>query len=125
MNDEEFRSAVLDLGGTPPEFFNHPELLELFLPLLKNDFRLAETHVSLFSAKPLDVAISVFFGINEDLSPEQCDGWKKQSLQRCSIHHFPGGHFFLHNYTGELVRIINQTLTPHAVTKAKPVELLE
>lgn len=30
----DFRKKVLELGGTSPEFSEHPELMELFIPLL-------------------------------------------------------------------------------------------
>jgi len=35
LPDEEFKEEIYNLGGTPKEFFQHPELLEVFLPLLR------------------------------------------------------------------------------------------
>src|SRR6185295_19672066 len=29
MNESDFRSEVIELGGTPPEFFEHPELIDM------------------------------------------------------------------------------------------------
>ncbi|MEL7001989.1 MAG: thioesterase domain-containing protein, partial [Bacteroidota bacterium] len=43
MSPEEFEKEVRNLGGTPPEFFQHQELIDMFLPILKNDFKMAET----------------------------------------------------------------------------------
>lgn len=110
LNEEEFKKAVISLGGTPPEFFDHPELLEFFLPLLKNDFRLDETDFLNCEINPLDSNISVFLGKEEDLTTEQCDGWKKHTKKFCSIHYFEGGHFFLHDEVEQVVRLINNTL---------------
>jgi medium-chain acyl-[acyl-carrier-protein] hydrolase len=110
MADEEFRKEVLQLGGTPPEFFANPELLDLFLPLLKNDFRITETGMPARSAEPLDSNITVFLGKEEDLTTEQCDGWKKHTTQQCAIHYFDGGHFFFHDKTGQIVQFVNKTL---------------
>lgn len=110
LEEEDFINEVINLGGTPPEFFDHPELLEVFLPLLKNDFKLAEADIHNGEIHPLDCNISVFLGKDEDLTTEQCDGWKKHTKKLCSIHYFEGGHFFLHEETEQIVRLINNTL---------------
>jgi medium-chain acyl-[acyl-carrier-protein] hydrolase len=110
LEEVEFKKEVINLGGTPPEFFDHPELLEVFLPLLKNDFRLAEANTHNGEIHPLECNISIFLGKDEDLTTEQCDGWKKHTEKLCSIHYFEGGHFFLHEKTEQIVRLINNTL---------------
>ena len=110
MGNEEFKSEVMDLGGTPPSFFEHPELMELFLPLLKNDFKIAETQVYDREINPFDSNISILLGKEDDLNAEECDGWKLHTKKLCSIHHFNGGHFFLHNEVKQIVKFINNTL---------------
>jgi surfactin synthase thioesterase subunit len=110
LKEEEFKTEVINIGGTPPEFFDHPELLEVFLPLLKNDFKLAETNIHNGEITPLDCNITVLLGKHEDLNAEQCDGWKKHTKRLCSIHYFEGGHFFLHNETEQIVKLINNAL---------------
>jgi medium-chain acyl-[acyl-carrier-protein] hydrolase len=110
LDEEEFRKEVITLGGTPPEFFDHPELLEVFLPVLKNDFKLAETDIQNGEIHPLDCNITVFLGKEEDLTTEQCDGWKKHTKKLCTMHYFEGGHFFINNETEQIVRLINNTL---------------
>jgi medium-chain acyl-[acyl-carrier-protein] hydrolase len=110
MNDYDFRREVLELGGTPPEFFEHAELLQIFLPLLKNDFRLSETLEYSGTADPFEESITVFLGKDDELTAEQCDGWKRYSKGLCSIHYFEGGHFFLLDETEQIVNIINNNL---------------
>lgn len=110
MNEEEFRKEIISLGGTPVEFFDEPELVELLLPMLKNDFRLAETETATEKRHPFDDDITVLFGKDDDFTPEQCDGWKRYTSKICHIHYFEGGHFFLHNETQQITTIINRTL---------------
>jgi medium-chain acyl-[acyl-carrier-protein] hydrolase len=110
MNDETFKKELIELGGTPPEFFQHPDLLGMFLPLLKNDFKLAETEAQHNAIDPFDVDMTVFLGKDEDLTAAQCDGWKKYTKQICSIHYCEGGHFFLHDKVEQVTRLINQNL---------------
>lgn len=110
MSDTLFEEEVLKLGGTVPEIFLHKELRDLFLPLLKNDFMLAETIDQNAVVIPIEQAITVFQGTEDDLTPEQCEGWSLYSLSSCTTHYFPGGHFFLNEHAPAMIRIINETL---------------
>jgi surfactin synthase thioesterase subunit len=110
LPDKEFKEEVLKLGGTPKEFFEHPELLEVFLPLLRNDFMLAAREVNGKEVRPLPFNITVFLGKDEELTPEQIDGWKNYTEGDCTIHYFNGGHFFINEKTEEVVEIISRTI---------------
>jgi surfactin synthase thioesterase subunit len=110
LPDDEFKEKILELGGTPKAFFEHPELLEVFLPVLKNDFKIAEKYEPPRKIEPLDGDITVFIGKEEEVKPGQMDGWKDHSGQLCSIHYFPGNHFFIHEETKKLINIINNIL---------------
>ncbi len=110
MEDQKFREEIVELGGTPPAFFEHPELVEIFLPLLKNDFKIAETYEISGDINRLDMEISVFLGKDDEFTGEQCDGWKNHTSKLCSIYHFNGGHFFLHDETKPMLDIINTTM---------------
>jgi surfactin synthase thioesterase subunit len=107
MDSDKFIKEVLNLGGTPPEFFEHPELLELFLPILKNDFRIVETYKCNNQVQPLEVNISVLLGKEDDLTKNQSDSWKEYTNQKCDIIHFEGGHFFINDKTIKIAKIIN------------------
>jgi surfactin synthase thioesterase subunit len=110
MENEEFKREVIGLGGTPPEFFEYPELLEFFIPVLKKDFQISETIEPVSTISPFPVDITVFLGKDDDQTPEQCDGWKMYTNRICSIHYFDGGHFFINEHARSVARIISGTL---------------
>ena len=110
LPDDEFKEKILELGGTPKEFFEHPELLEVLLPMLRSDFKIAETYQHNGEVKPLDYDISVFIGKEEDISAERIHGWRIHTQHLCSVHYFEGEHFFIHEKTDRIVNIINHTL---------------
>lgn len=110
LNEADFQNEVLRLGGTPPEFFEHPELLELFLPLLKSDFKLAEAPVRETIPQPFEHDITVFLGKDEDLTADQCDGWKKHTQGLCTTYYFEGGHFFIQHEIPRIIATINRTV---------------
>lgn len=110
LPDDEFRAKILELGGTPKEFFEHEELLEVFLPMLKRDFQISETYESSKEIKALAYDINVLIGKEEDVTPEQLHGWKEHTSQLCIMYYFEGGHFFINEETGKIVEIINNII---------------
>ncbi|MGE5342619.1 MAG: thioesterase II family protein [Candidatus Omnitrophota bacterium] len=110
LPDPEFKKELLGMGGTPKEFFEHPELLEVFLPLLKGDFRLTETYVHAPKDAPLDCNITVMSGKKDEDSIEEVEAWTVHSSRQCNIHYFEGGHFFIHEEPQRVVEIINTAI---------------
>ena len=113
LPNDEFREKILELGGTPKEFFEHPELMEILLPLLREDFRISWNFNHQFGeVEPLDCDITVLIGKEDDLKPEQIEGWKLHTRRKYTQHFFEGGHFYL-NDSGErekMFAILNETL---------------
>ncbi|MEL7147422.1 MAG: thioesterase domain-containing protein [Bacteroidota bacterium] len=110
MEDTVFKKEVLNLGGTPPELFEYPELMDIVYPILKNDFRIAETYVHQGEIRPFEQDITVFLGKDDELTSEQCHGWRRHTTKLCHLHYFKGGHFFLHDEVQQITSIINQSL---------------
>jgi medium-chain acyl-[acyl-carrier-protein] hydrolase len=125
MDEKEFIEAVIGLGGTSPEFFHHPELFRLFMPMLRNDFRLAEEEKDTREINPLDTDITVFLGKEDDLTAEECAGWKEHTRTMCTLHYFNGGHFFLHDQAAGITKLINSSLRDNVRTYPNHLEFAE
>ena len=110
LSESAFRNKLLELGGTPREFFEYPELQQLYLPLLKNDFKLATTDFSHRPATGMECDISVMLGTEDDIHGESADAWKKHTKKNCAIYYFEGGHFFLNDSLEKVIYIVNKTL---------------
>jgi surfactin synthase thioesterase subunit len=110
LPEDQFKEKVIELGGTPQEFFDHPELLEVLLPLLRSDFKIAETYEHSGAVFPFDHDITVFIGKEEDATAEQIDGWKNHTSKICRVNYFEGDHFFLNEHAETIVRMVNHTL---------------
>ncbi|MCI0470757.1 MAG: thioesterase domain-containing protein [Candidatus Aminicenantes bacterium] len=110
LPENEFKEKILELGGTPRDFFEHPELLEVLLPMLRCDFKIAETYRNRLEVKPFDYPINVMIGRDEDVTAEQMHGWKDHTNKICTLHYFMGGHFFINEYVEQIVEIINQSV---------------
>lgn len=111
MPDEEFKQEIMDLGGTPKEFFDYPELVDYLLPILKNDFKISEIAEKRQDIIPLDCEITVMVGKEEnELDAESVHGWMKHSKKMCTVHYFNGGHFFINDSADRITDIIKKQL---------------
>jgi len=110
LNTSDFEEKILSLGGTPPEFFQYPELKKIFIPLLRSDFSLSETEVNKLNINPLSTDISILLGRDEGVSPEVAVQWVEHTNKKCNIHYIDGDHFFLLHQQKAVIDIINTSL---------------
>jgi surfactin synthase thioesterase subunit len=95
LPDVEFIEELGRFNGTPKAVLDNPELMEVFLPLLRSDIRLYETYVYEHEAA-LDCPITAFGGLDDEVfSREELEAWSEQTRSRFNIQMFPGDHFFL------------------------------
>lgn len=110
LPDQAFIDAMRNMNGTPAEIFEHRELMEMMLPMIRADFQVLETWQYQPSA-PLAMPISVFGGIADLGVPlENLDAWSVCTSARFKRHMFPGDHFFLHHHHPAMLNIISRGL---------------
>jgi surfactin synthase thioesterase subunit len=101
------------LGGTPASVLADPELLGAFMPMLRADFQLARRLRRDPTAARLSAPISVLAGRADDsLTEGDLAAWRDQSRAEVDVRSFPGGHFFVRDDPGAVVRWIEQKLAP-------------
>ncbi|MDW7549616.1 thioesterase II family protein [Pseudoalteromonas peptidolytica] len=106
---DAFIAKLRDLNGTPKEVLDNAELMELLIPLLRADFKIADTYVA--EQRALPTPIHVFHGVEDEILDEHILAWQALTAQPCTYKYFDGGHFFIHQYGEEMINIINQQLT--------------
>lgn len=90
-------------GGTPAALLDDREFIDFMLPALRADFHLCGVHPAHLAmrvasgSQPLDCAIDVFIGCDDPATHDAADveAWSHETRDRCAIHRFPGGHFFI------------------------------
>lgn len=107
---EEFKQSVMELGGTPPEFFDIPELSNLFIPILRSDFKICETYQYEEKRNKIQCPITVLSGLRDDINIEEIEAWKEHTKGSVNVKLFDGGHFFIHEYKREILQIIRNNL---------------
>lgn len=108
-SDEALMASLRKLGGTPPELFEHPELLELFLPIVRADFQLCDD-IPDQPLGPLPCPIHIYAGRHDDLPAEALRAWEKSTSQTHTLTVFDGDHFFPRTHPRELCNLITTHL---------------
>lgn len=104
------------LKGTPPDVLEHPDLMELMLPLLRADFELCDTYT--YSVRPpLSCPITALGGLRDStVSRADLEAWQEQTRGPLSLRMFPGDHFFLHSDEVRLLDVIGRVTQQLAET---------
>lgn len=111
LPDDEFIAEVLSLGGTPEELLESKELMDIFIPILRADYRIVENYVYADTSTKWDFDISVLAGKDDAIvSLDDAGQWSRYSNCDCKIYEFEGGHFFINDNLKKVTSIINDTL---------------
>lgn len=106
LPEPEFIEELRRLNGTPREILEHPELMQLILPLLRTDFAVCQTYVYT-PEPPLNCPISVFGGLQDDpVKRSDLEAWREQTTAAFSLRMFPGDHFFLQTAAPTFLRTL-------------------
>jgi surfactin synthase thioesterase subunit len=94
-DDQTFLSELRRIGGTDSESLADPELRELFMPYIRNDFRLVESY-TYRNDPPLTIPITAITGEDDrDVSPDTVESWRVLTTGEFSMRVLPGDHFYL------------------------------
>lgn len=97
-------------NGIPAAILAEPELLQLFLPMLRADFKMIETYQYREEA-PLGCPIMAFGGADDEWArPNELAAWQAQTRGAFQVQLFPGGHFYLQAELPQLVTAVVQAL---------------
>ena len=100
LSDDDFAQQLKRFGGTREEVFASPELLRLFIPILKADFEMLETHREVVGA-PLTCDLSALGGRDDpEVDFDDLPLWAEYTSADFRSRVYSGDHFFPLNFIG-------------------------
>lgn len=105
LSDDAFLEKIRGLNGTSEEVLSNIEMMDLVMPTLRADFRLADG----IDPKPRQLPTSICaFGGKDDpeASEEDIREWKHYSSTIFSYRMFPGDHFFINSHQEIVCRTV-------------------
>lgn len=126
LDDPAFVDCLRNLEGTPEDVLDCPELLELMLPIIRNDFRLVESWVHP-GGPPLACPIHAMGGDRDPEVPQdELEAWHQHSGAGATVEIFDGGHFYLFQHRQTVCRrmsgLLSPALAPPAAAPRHPAE---
>jgi surfactin synthase thioesterase subunit len=109
QSDAELRAELERLGGTPASVLSNAELMELALPVLRADFRIAGGYVGEPERK-LRAPLVVLGGAADETTRDKLAAWREHTDSEFALHVLPGGHFFIHESESDVLAILEQRL---------------
>ncbi|WP_116140849.1 thioesterase II family protein [Trinickia diaoshuihuensis] len=107
VSDDEIRERLLRYQGTPLELLENKDLFDLFLPILRGDFRMMAGYRPV-EMPVIQAPVTVFSGIDEQITAKQLDAWSVYAGGYFSKFRFDGGHFFIHSARPRVIKRIFQ-----------------
>lgn len=120
LDDEQLVGRLRDLNGTPEDVLRDPEMLQLFLPMLRADFKLRETYRYMVD-RPLPIPISAIGGARDPyVTRDDVDAWREQTTERFDCTIFDGGHFLLKDFDEALRCLVLRAMNVQKRTNPSP-----
>jgi len=104
LEREEFIGELKRLGGIPKEFFEDNELFELFEPILRADFEIAERN-DIKDEPAIAAPLFAMMGDQEE-NVEEIANWGRYTQSQYRYEILEGDHFFIHKHAGRVAHII-------------------
>ncbi|UMP06850.1 thioesterase II family protein [Amycolatopsis sp. EV170708-02-1] len=95
MPDDAVIKELIELGGTNGDLLADQDARSVFLPAIREDFRLAETYRHLPGMEPSCPITSVIGSEDTEVSTVQAERWADHSTGPFDLNILPGGHFYL------------------------------
>jgi medium-chain acyl-[acyl-carrier-protein] hydrolase len=111
LPDHEFISQLLIYNGIPPEIINNKEdLINLYLPIIKADFKILENYeFKIEEALPCNI-VAIHGREDSTVEEENILEWKYHTAYNFRYFSTSGDHFFIKSAQNEVLNIIIQSL---------------
>ena len=89
-----FKNEIIKLGGIPKEVYENEELFDMFIPILKADYKMAESYQYIPNRGKLNSLITTLHGTSDNIKLEHIQIWSELTNRETETYSFKGGHFF-------------------------------
>jgi surfactin synthase thioesterase subunit len=111
LSDSQFLAALRELKGIPPDLLENAEFMDLLLPMIRSDFKLAETY-RFRPQPPLCCPVSAFGGLADDeVSEGDLVAWSHHTSGPVDVHLLSGDHFFVNSSRAALLQHLSSKIS--------------
>lgn len=117
LSDAEFISELRKVDGISEDLFANEMLLNLFLPILRNDYTIVEQYQYKALVHPSDIQFVGFYSTQDSIvNPEGFARWQELTTKPMVTHRFEGHHFFIETEYKNLCELITKCITEQVMS---------
>jgi surfactin synthase thioesterase subunit len=106
---DRFLEELKKMGGSPEELLENADVMNLYEPIIRADFRAVETY-EYTPGVPLSIPITTMIGRADRIKREEALAWRTETDKDIVLKEFSGGHFFIFEHEHLLMRVMAQRL---------------
>lgn len=95
LPERELIEKLRELEGTPPDVLKNPDLMQLFLPVIRADFEAVETYEYQHAERLKCTIFALGGSADRRVGSAELKGWHDQTSGWFSYVILPGNHFFM------------------------------
>lgn len=109
LDDAGLLAEVRGLGGTEPWMLEEDEIVQMALPVLRNDYRAVETY-RYRPGPPVHCPINALIGDDDSkVTADEASDWKRHTVGDFDLRVFSGGHFYLNVHQRAILDLLTGT----------------
>lgn len=106
LSNDCYIKEIAQLGGVSQELIENSELIDLIVPIIKNDFSNLCSYC-LSNDIILNVPVSILSGVEDEISEAELYEWVMYSSSSMDFQFFSGNHFFITTEQKAIFNYIN------------------
>jgi len=115
LDKENFIRELKKMNGIAKELFEHSELMELMLPIIRNDYAVCENY-SHKNKEKINIPITAFGGLyDKDVKEEHIKQWSEVTNSEFSHFLLEGDHFFITKEKEKFLNLFSKLLANDVV----------
>lgn len=110
-SNDELKVLLKDLGGTDPLILNNEEAMNIFMKIIRSDFKLLENYKYHEHSRKIRTKVSIINGDKDkSITKEELESWEKLVDNDVEYKFYNGKHFYFNEKADLLCDYINKTL---------------
>ncbi len=117
MPDAQLLAELVALNGTPPEVLANAELMSMYLPIMRADWKVVETYPPAIDRVRCPMTV---FGGNRDafVPTDDLSAWTELGASTTELHIYDGDHFVIQSEHARICRLVRADLMLDALNAA-------
>ncbi|MFM9614475.1 thioesterase II family protein [Streptomyces niveiscabiei] len=111
LDDDRLVALLKELGSGNAGLLDDPDMRSAFLPAVRDDYRIVQSYVPRPGGPALRTDVTAFVGRQDEaVGAGDAGAWAGATRGRFTLRTFPGGHFYLGEHQGDVLRALRDVL---------------